>query len=71
VGIRNAELAQILSGISVNDPVITSGGYALPDSTKIKVEAPGAAEKDAGDKGDEKAEEKAGDKAKPAAKEKE
>jgi len=39
VGIRNAEVAQITSGLKEGDPVITSGGYALPDKTQIKVEA--------------------------------
>jgi HlyD family secretion protein len=38
VGIRNAEEAQIASGIKAGDAVITSGGYALPDNTQIKVE---------------------------------
>lgn len=56
VGIRNKELAEIQSGIKENDPVITAGGYALPDGTKIKVEAAPAAEPDkdkgAGDAGD-------------------
>jgi HlyD family secretion protein len=56
IGIRNKELAEIQSGIKENDPVITAGGYALPDNTKIKVEAAPAAEpekdKDAGDKAD-------------------
>jgi HlyD family secretion protein len=56
VGIRNADQAQILSGISAGDPVITTGGYALPDGTQVKVEKPGADEKaavDKGNKGDE------------------
>jgi HlyD family secretion protein len=56
VGIRNADLAQILSGISAGDPVITTGGYALPDGTQVKIEKPGADDKavaDKGDKGDE------------------
>lgn len=66
IGIRNAELAQILSGINAGDPVITTGGYALPDNTQVKVEAPEPAEKDKGDKAD-----KADDATKPAAKEKE
>jgi HlyD family secretion protein len=66
IGIRNAELAQILSGINAGDPVITSGGYALPDKTQVKVEIAAPAEKETGDKS-----EKAGDEAKPAAKEKE
>jgi multidrug efflux pump subunit AcrA (membrane-fusion protein) len=56
IGIRNKELAEIQAGIKENDPVITAGGYALPDGTKIKVEAapPAEAEKDrgAGDAGD-------------------
>jgi HlyD family secretion protein len=63
VGVRNAEFAQIVSGINAGDPVITSGGYALPDKTKIKVEAPAPAEKEGGDK--------SGAAAKPDAKEKE
>jgi HlyD family secretion protein len=45
VGIRNGEDAQIASGINPGDPVITSGGYAVPDGTKIKVEKPEAPEK--------------------------
>lgn len=63
VGVRNAEFAQIVSGINAGDPVITSGGYALPDKTKIKVDAPAPAEKESGDK--------SGEAAKPDAKEKE
>jgi HlyD family secretion protein len=54
VGIRNADLAQILSGINAGDPVITTGGYALPDGTQVKIEKPAADEKVAADKGDEK-----------------
>jgi HlyD family secretion protein len=50
VGIRNGEDAQIASGIAVGDPVITSGGYAVPDGTKIKVEKPEAPEKAGADK---------------------
>jgi HlyD family secretion protein len=65
IGIRNAELAQILSGINAGDPVITTGGYALPDNTQVKVEAPEPGDKDKGDKADK------ADEAKPAAKEKE
>jgi HlyD family secretion protein len=49
-GVRNAEFTQILSGVIVGEPVITSGGYALPDNTQIKVAAPDAAEKEGGDK---------------------
>lgn len=48
IGLRNSDQAQIVSGINAGDPVISSGGYALPDNTKIKIEA--AAEKESGDK---------------------
>jgi multidrug efflux pump subunit AcrA (membrane-fusion protein) len=51
-GVRNPEFTQIVSGVVVNDPVITSGGYALPDNTQIKIAAPEAAEKESGDKPD-------------------
>ena len=63
VGVRNAGFTQIVSGINAGDPVITSGGYALPDKTKIKVEVPAPAEKEGGDK--------SGEAAKPDPKEKE
>jgi HlyD family secretion protein len=61
IGVRNADHAQILSGINVGDPVISSGGYALPDNTQVKVEAPGE-KGEADDKADDKAD-KPGDKA--------
>lgn len=48
IGIRNKELAEILSGIKEQDSVITVGGYALPDKTKITVEAAPAAERESG-----------------------
>ena len=50
VGIRNAESAQIVSGIKEGDPVITTGGYAVPDGTKIKVEKPESPGKEGADK---------------------
>jgi len=68
-GIRSATQVQILSGIKEGEAVITSGGYALPDNTLIKVESPAPAEKDAGD-ADESGT-KGGDKKKPAEKTKE
>lgn len=85
LGIRTANQAQVLSGINAGDPVITSGGYAVPDGTKIKIEKPGAADKESADKGDKdddkkdakddpgesQKDKKAGDAAKPAAKGKE
>jgi HlyD family secretion protein len=54
VGIRNGEDAQIASGINPGDPIITSGGYAVPDGTKIKIEKPEAPEKADADKTDKK-----------------
>jgi HlyD family secretion protein len=50
LGVENSELAQIASGINAGDPVITSGGFGIPDGTSIQVEKPAAGEKD--DKGD-------------------
>jgi hypothetical protein len=49
--------------------VISSGGYALPDNTQIKIEAPALAEKEAADKSDSAKKPEAS--AKPTAKEKE
>jgi HlyD family secretion protein len=56
VGIRNSDMVQVTSGLKQGDPVITSGGYALPDKTQIKIEAPEkeAGEKPADDSGKEK-----------------
>jgi HlyD family secretion protein len=45
-GIHGAGEIQITSGLNPGDPVITSGGYALPDKTKIKVESPAPSEKE-------------------------
>jgi HlyD family secretion protein len=53
LGIRSSELTQIASGINPGDPVITTGGYAVPDGTQIKIEKPGAEDKEAAGK-DEK-----------------
>jgi len=47
LGIHNSDLTQIASGINPGDPVITTGGYAVPDGTQIKMEKPGADEKEA------------------------
>jgi HlyD family secretion protein len=80
VGIRNTESVEIASGIKEGDPIITSGGYAVPDGTKIKVEKPEASEagvtsgddKDKDDKKDDKGDEKkSGSAAKPDDKDKE
>jgi len=53
IGVRSKELAEIQSGLKEGDSVITAGGYALPDGTKIKIEAApaeGEAAKDSADK---------------------
>src|SRR5260370_10714394 len=52
LGVRNSEFTQITSGVIGGDPVISSGGYALPDNTQIKIEAPSKDEKEGGDKAD-------------------
>lgn len=64
LGVRNADNVQVVKGLNAGAPIITSGGYALPDNTKIKIEAP---EQQA--KGDDKAD-KAGDSSKSGGKEK-
>jgi HlyD family secretion protein len=64
-GIRSADHAQIVSGIKEGDSVIVSGGYALPDNTQIKIEAPAAPEK-AGEKDTGSADEKGTASAAPA-----
>jgi HlyD family secretion protein len=62
VGVHNAETTQIVSGVAANDLVISSGGYALPDKTQIKVEAPATKDSDEkarnGDKADKGVDEK-------------
>jgi HlyD family secretion protein len=45
IGVLGGGLAQILSGINPGEAVISSGGYALPDNTKIKIAPPAPAEK--------------------------
>jgi HlyD family secretion protein len=69
IGIRNSESAEVVTGIKAGDPVITTGGYAVPDGTKIKIEKPGATDKE-GVSGD-KTEEKKGASAKPGSNDKE
>ncbi|HJZ66216.1 MAG TPA: efflux RND transporter periplasmic adaptor subunit [Candidatus Acidoferrum sp.] len=46
VGIRAKDRVQILDGLTASDKVITTGGYALPDKTQIKIEAPVSTEKE-------------------------
>jgi RND family efflux transporter MFP subunit len=52
LGLQGATETQITSGVAAGDSIIVSGGYGLPDKTKIKIEAAPAAN-DAG-KSDEK-----------------
>jgi len=47
IGIRGKERVQITSGLNPGDKVITSGGYALPDKTQVKIEAPASSDKEA------------------------
>jgi len=56
LGIRGVTETQITSGVNAGEAVITSGGYGLPDKTKIKIEAPEKNEDadKAGDKSDQK-----------------
>jgi HlyD family secretion protein len=44
IGLRGTTDTQISKGVSAGDSVIVSGGYGLPDKTKIKIEAPQPAE---------------------------
>ena len=48
VGLRTAETAQILSGVTAQDLVVTDGGYGLDDGTKVK---PGSGKDEDDDKG--------------------
>jgi HlyD family secretion protein len=52
LGLQSATETQITSGVSAGDSIIVSGGYGLPDKTKIKIEAAPAADDAA--KSDEK-----------------
>jgi HlyD family secretion protein len=54
VGIQHGELAQVLSGVTAADMVITSGGYGLDENTKVKIGADPNAKPDTGDEPDSK-----------------
>jgi multidrug efflux pump subunit AcrA (membrane-fusion protein) len=67
VGVRNKEAVQIVSGLNAGEPVITVGGYGVPDGTQIKVEAPEKEESAGADdekdkKGDKKDDDKSDEK---------
>ena len=68
VGVRNSEFTQIVSGVAAGDPVISSGGYGLPDNTQVKIETPAPVEKDSDNKSGKS--EKPAAAAKPAARDK-
>ena len=68
VGVRNSEFTQIVSGVAAGDPVISSGGYGLPDNTQVKIETPAPVEKEPDNKSGKS--EKPAAAAKPAAKDK-
>ncbi len=37
VGVREGDRVQIAKGLNAGETVIVSGGYALPDNTKVKI----------------------------------
>jgi HlyD family secretion protein len=45
LGVKNATLTQIASGINAGDSVITSGGYAVPEGTAIEIGKPSLLDK--------------------------
>jgi len=53
LGVQNSEFTQITKGINIGDPVITTGGYAVPDGTVIKIEKPGSEKGGVSDKAGE------------------
>jgi multidrug efflux pump subunit AcrA (membrane-fusion protein) len=67
LGIHNSEITQIAKGVNSGDPIITTGGYAVPDGATIKIEKPGADEKESADKDgkDDKKDDKADKTGKP------
>ncbi len=51
IGLRGQTEVQVLSGVKASDAVIISGGYALPDKTRVKIAtAPSAGDSNGGDK---------------------
>jgi HlyD family secretion protein len=54
IGIQNKEFAEVLSGVQEGDSIITVGGYALPDKTKITIERSSPAQGEKGKSSDEK-----------------
>ena len=50
LGVRNSDFTQITSGINAGDPIIVSGGYAVPDGTALEIEKPSDGDKDGKEK---------------------
>jgi len=71
LGVRNADKAQIVSGINPGDSVIIAGGYAIPDGTQIKIEKPSPTETQATDPADSTDAKRSPSGSAPAKKEKE
>ncbi|PYT81190.1 MAG: efflux RND transporter periplasmic adaptor subunit [Acidobacteria bacterium] len=70
IGAHNAQFSQVARGVNPGEPVIISGGYALPDNTQIKIEAPGKEEKEAAGNADKQGKDDSAAEAKPAKKDK-
>jgi HlyD family secretion protein len=51
LGINDGEDVQVLSGLAMDDMVITSGSYGLDKGTKVKIGPAAADDDDAGAKG--------------------
>jgi HlyD family secretion protein len=73
LGVKNEESTQVASGVNAGDPIITSGGYALPDGTSIEIDKSTGNDKEGAAGADQKPEDAQGKKAPaaPPAKEKE
>lgn len=71
LGVKTAEMAQIVSGLSVGDSVIVVGGYAIPDGAAIEVEKDEAGAKEDKAETDGKSAKPEGKKAPALAKDKE
>lgn len=52
LGVQNSDSTQIAKGVNPGDPIITTGGYAVPDGAPIKIEKPEAEQKEAAEKED-------------------
>ena len=54
IGVRNAEVAQLLSGAKPGEQVVVGGGVGLEDGAKVKVQKEGEGEKSGADKAEKK-----------------